>query len=84
MTSPMAPSSVVDSGIGIIFKVMMTTGCMGARVPSLPVTIPNHKILKQTKKNGMLPRLFIRFGGRAIKFREGFFKCWLGGGRSHV
>lgn len=54
------------------------------RVPSLTVSVPTHQILKQTKKKGMLPRLLIRFGGRAIKFGDDFFKCWPAGGRSKV
>lgn len=93
MTSPNPPSLppqlIVDSLIGKILKLMMmTTTCMdGFRFPSLMVPIPNHKILKQTKeeKEGMLsPRLLIRFGGRAIKFGDDFFKCWPAGGRSKV
>ena len=56
----------------------------GCKVPSLSVAIPNHEILKQTKNNGMLPRLLIRFGDMAIKFGDGFFKCWPTGGRSQV
>ena len=57
----------------------------GCRFPSLMAPIPNHhKILKQTKGKGMLPKRLIRFGGRAIKFGDDFFKCWPAGGRSKV